>query len=64
MLGLNLEESQIYQEVKQVGRLEREAEMLARTVPLLLKAGMSIEDIAEQLNVGVDAVRKAVEEFP
>ena len=41
------------------GREEREAEMLEVTVPLLLKMGMSVEQIAQQLNVDVEAVREA-----
>jgi predicted transposase YdaD len=67
MLGLDLKESRIYQEVKEEvyqqskeeGRLEREAEMLNITVPLLLKAGMTVEQIAEQLQVEVEAVHRA-----
>ena len=67
MLGLSLEQTRIYQEAKAEGRTEgrtegreeREAEMLEVTVPLLLKMGMSVEQIAQQLNVGVEAVREA-----
>ncbi len=62
MLGLKFEETRIYQEVKQEGREERQAEMLAVTVPLLLKTGMSLEQIAEQLKVDVEAVRRASQE--
>jgi predicted transposase/invertase (TIGR01784 family) len=69
MLGLELKESRIYQEVKEEvyqqskeeGRLEREVEMLNITVPLLLKAGMTVEQIAEQLQVEVEAVHRATE---
>lgn len=67
MLGLSLEQTRIYQEAKAEGRTEgrtegreeREAEMLKVTVPLLLKMGMSVEQIAQQLNVDVEAVREA-----
>lgn len=62
MLGLKLEETRIYREVKEEGRHEREAEMLALTVPLLLKTGMTVEQIAEQLKVDVEAVRRAAQE--
>lgn len=62
MLGLKLEETRIYREVKEEGRHEREAEMLAVTVPLLLKTGMTVEQIAEQLKVDVEAVRRAAQE--
>lgn len=62
MLGLKLEETRIYREVKDEGRHEREAEMLTVTVPLLLKTGMTVEQIAEQLEVDVEAVRRASQE--
>jgi predicted transposase YdaD len=58
MLGLKLEETRIYQDLKQ----EVQAEMLAVTVPILLKTGMTIEQIAQQLKVEVEAVRRAAQE--
>ncbi len=73
MLGLRLEQTRIYQEAKaegreqgreegrEQGREEREAEMLKVTVPLLLKMGMSLEQIAQQLNVNVEAVQQAAQ---
>jgi predicted transposase/invertase (TIGR01784 family) len=72
VLGLSLKQTRIYREAKaegreegheegrQEGREEREAEMLKLTVPLLLKTGMSIEEIAQQLHVDVEAVRSAM----
>ena len=79
MLGLSLEQTRIYQEAKaegpkegreagpkegpKEGREEREAEMLKVTVPLLLKMGMSVEQIAQQLNVDVEAVREASQQI-
>ena len=62
MLGLTLEQTRVYQEAKAEGREEREAEMLRVTVPLLLKTGMSVEQIAQQLNVDVEAVRLAAQQ--
>jgi predicted transposase/invertase (TIGR01784 family) len=70
MLGLMLEETRIYQEAKAEGRVEgrtegreeRQAELLAATVPLLLNAGLTIEQIATQLKVEVEAVRQAAQE--
>ncbi len=62
MLGLSLEETRVYQEAKAEGREEREAEMLRVTVPLLLKTGMSVEQIAQQLNVDVEAVQSATQQ--
>jgi predicted transposase/invertase (TIGR01784 family) len=62
MLGLTLQETRVYQEAKAEGREEREAEILKVTVPLLLKTGMSVEEIAQQLNVDVAAVRLAAQQ--
>jgi hypothetical protein len=57
MLGLTLEETRVYREAKAEGR----EEILKAAVPLLLKTGMSIEQIAQQLNVDqsfLDGTRK------
>ncbi|QFS45365.1 Rpn family recombination-promoting nuclease/putative transposase [Nostoc sphaeroides] len=66
MLGLTLEQTRVYQEAKaegrEEGREEREAEMLKLTVPLLLKTGMSLEQIAQQLNVDIEAVQLATQQ--
>ncbi|AFZ57632.1 Rpn family recombination-promoting nuclease/putative transposase [Anabaena cylindrica FACHB-243] len=62
MLGLTLEQTRVYQEAKAEGREEREAEMLKLTVPLLLKTGMSVEQIAQQLNVDVEVIRLAAQQ--
>ncbi len=59
MLGLSLEETRVYQEAKAEGREERETEILKLTVPLLLKTGMSVEDIAQHLNIDLQSVRLA-----
>ncbi|WYL97024.1 MAG: Rpn family recombination-promoting nuclease/putative transposase [Gloeotrichia echinulata IR180] len=66
MLGLTLEQTRVYQDAKaeglEQGREEREAEMLRVTVPLLLKTGMTIEQIAQQLKVDVEAVQLAAQQ--
>lgn len=62
MLGITLQETRIYQDAKEEGREQREAEMLAVTVPLLINTGMTIEQIAEQLKVDVNAVRRVAQE--
>ncbi|ODG98989.1 hypothetical protein A4S05_06535 [Nostoc sp. KVJ20] len=66
MLGLTLEQTRVYQEAKaegrEEGREEREAEMLKLTVPLLLKTGMSVEQIAQHLNVDIEAVQLAAQQ--
>jgi predicted transposase/invertase (TIGR01784 family) len=41
---------------------KREAELLKATVPLLLNTGMSVEQIAQQLNVDPEAVRLAAQD--
>ncbi|MEH2456661.1 hypothetical protein [Nostoc sp.] len=56
-----MEQTRVYQEVKAEGRKEREAEILKLTVPLLLKTGMSVEQIAQHLNVEIEAVQIAVQ---
>jgi predicted transposase/invertase (TIGR01784 family) len=61
MLGLKLEETRIYRELKAEAQAEVQAEMLAATVPLLLKTGMTVEQIAEQLKVDVETVRRATQ---
>ncbi|ALF52529.1 hypothetical protein ACX27_06205 [Nostoc piscinale CENA21] len=58
MLGLTIEQTRVYQEAKEEGREEREAEILKVAVPLLLKTGMSVEQIAQQFNVAVESVEK------
>ncbi len=66
MLGLTLEETRVYREAKaegrEEGREERKAEMLKLIVPLLLKTGMSIEQIAQELNVNLETVRLAAQQ--
>jgi predicted transposase/invertase (TIGR01784 family) len=54
MLGLNLEETRVYQEAKEEGK----EEILAVTVPLLLKAGMTVEQIAQQTGIDVTVIRR------
>jgi predicted transposase/invertase (TIGR01784 family) len=54
MLGLRLEDTRIYQEAKEEGRME----MLATTIPLLLQAGLTVEQIAQQLQLEVELVQQ------
>jgi len=58
MLGLSLEETRVYQEAKAEGQ----EKILKAAMPLLLKTGMSIEQIAQELNVDVEAVRLAAQQ--
>lgn len=69
MLDVTLKETRIARELKaegreegrEEGRAEREVEMLAATVPVLRQAGMTLEQIAERLQVEVEAVRRAAQ---
>ncbi|MHC5745164.1 MAG: hypothetical protein ACYTXT_25350 [Nostoc sp.] len=70
MLRLTLEQTRVYQEAKaegreegrKEGREERKTEMLKLTVPLLLKTDMSMEEIAQHLNVDIEAVQLATQQ--
>ncbi|MBN3940354.1 MAG: hypothetical protein V7L21_33975 [Nostoc sp.] len=62
MLGLTLEQTRVYQEAKAEGREERKTEMLKLTVSLLLKTGMSMEQIAQHLNVDIETVQFAAQQ--
>ncbi|MEH1973587.1 MAG: hypothetical protein V7L02_10290 [Nostoc sp.] len=62
MLGLTLEQTRVYREAKAEGREKRKIEMLKLTVPLLLKTGMSMEEIAKHLNVDIEAVQLAAQQ--
>jgi len=75
MLGIDeLKQTRFYQEMAQEeqekGREEGREEgvqqgvqqMLSRTVPVLLRAGLSIDQIAQQLQVDVELVRKAAQQ--
>jgi predicted transposase/invertase (TIGR01784 family) len=59
MLKLNaLKQTRVYQEALNEGR--EEGKLAA--VPLLLKAGISVEDIAQQLDINIEAVRKIAQQ--
>lgn len=55
MLGLeSLKNTRVYREAKEEGVLETKLE----TIPRLIKLGLSIEQIAESLELDVETVRK------
>jgi predicted transposase/invertase (TIGR01784 family) len=56
MLGVTreLRETQFYKDVKQEGK----EETLAQTIPMLLRAGVSMEEIADQLKITIEQVRQ------
>jgi len=67
MLGLSLEQTRFYQDVKaeglEQGREEERVKMLRVTVPMFLKLGMSVEQIAQEMNIDLEAVRLAAQQI-
>jgi predicted transposase/invertase (TIGR01784 family) len=70
MLGVKLEETRVYQEAKQEGREEgrekgREEgreELKLELVPRFLARGMSMEEVAQLLDLTIEQVRLATEQ--
>ena len=58
VLGISLEETRVWQEMKAEGRLEAKLEM----IPKLVSKGMSIEEIAEFLGLPIEDVQKVLQE--
>ena len=58
MLGVTLQETRVYQDAKAEGRVE----ILAVTVPLLLRAGLTVEQIAQQTGVEVALIRRIAQQ--
>jgi len=59
MLDVNfIRGTKVYQEAKEEGRLESQVKL----VPKLLQKGLSIQDVADLLELDVEEVRKAVSE--
>ncbi|MGB3760751.1 MAG: hypothetical protein WBA07_31005 [Rivularia sp. (in: cyanobacteria)] len=57
MLDLNLlKETKVYQEAKEEGELETKLKIL----PKLIERGMSIQEIAELLELDTEVIRKAL----
>ena len=62
MLGLDeLKQTRFYQEVKQEGREEGVEETVARLAPMLLNLGVTVEQIAAQLQVDVETVQRFIQ---
>lgn len=63
MLGLSeLKQTRVYQEALAEGRQEGRQEGKLEAVPILLQAGVSIEQIAQQLNLDIAAVRQVAQQ--
>jgi len=70
LTGTTLEETRVYRDAKEVGRQEGRQEglqeglqqgqeqVLAVTVPLLLQAGLTIEQIAQQTGIDIEMIRR------
>ncbi|MEH1989032.1 hypothetical protein [Nostoc sp.] len=58
MLGVKLEETRVYQEAKQEGREELKLELVSR----FLARGMSMEEVAQLLDLTIEQVRLATEQ--
>ncbi|WP_313931718.1 Rpn family recombination-promoting nuclease/putative transposase [Nostoc punctiforme] len=62
MLNLNLlKETRVYQEAKEEGKEEGKLETKLKMIPILLELGLSIQQIAERLELDVEEVRKVAE---
>lgn len=65
MFGLSeLKQTKVYQEALEEGRKVGRQELLATAVPLLLQSGMTVEQIASQLGVELEAVKQAAGQQP
>lgn len=63
MLGLNeLRQTRVYQEALAKGREEGRIEGKLEAVPLLLKAGLTVEQVAKQLELEIAAVKRVAEQ--
>ena len=60
MLGVTkeLRESRFYQDIREEFKDEVKEEVFMQTIPLLLQAGLSIEDIADRLELTIAQVRQ------
>ncbi len=64
MLGINLDDVRVLREAKEEGRQEGRREVLAAAVPLLVQAGLTIEQIAQQLQVSIEEIQQVQADRP
>lgn len=65
MLGLgDIRQTRVYQEAKQEGLEEGELKGKLKTVPNLIALGLSVEQIAQALDLKVEDVRRAAQQQP
>lgn len=61
MLGLgDLKQTRAYQEAEQAGEEKKQAAMLTKMVPKLLRRGMTVQEIAEDLELPVEIIQRFV----
>ena len=64
MLNLNLlKQTRVYQEAKEEGKEEGKLETQLKMIPILLELGLTIQQIADRLELEVEEVRKFVNEM-
>jgi predicted transposase/invertase (TIGR01784 family) len=59
MLGIKLEETRVYREAKEEGRLEGKQEAKLELVPAMLARGMSVEEVCELLGLTEEQVNQS-----
>lgn len=62
MLGIKLQETRVYQEAKEEGRIEGRQEAKLELVPAMLARGMSIEGVSELLGLTIEQVTQPTED--
>ena len=63
MLNLNLlKETKVYQKAKQEGKEEGELKAKLKILPKLVQRGLSVQEIAELLELDDETIRKALGE--
>ncbi|MFN6514085.1 MAG: hypothetical protein RMY29_006240 [Nostoc sp. CreGUA01] len=64
MLNLNiLKETRVYQEAKEEGKEEGKLETKLKMIPIFLELGLTVQEIAERLELDMEEVRKVLEEM-
>lgn len=62
MFGLSdLKQTRVYQEGREEGKEEGRTELQIESIPRLLKLGLSVEQIAQALDLNVQEVRQQIE---
>jgi predicted transposase/invertase (TIGR01784 family) len=66
MLGVTkeLRESRFYKDIEEEGIEKGKEAVLLQTVPMLLQAGVSMEEIADRLNITIEQVHKFTQRQP